>query len=101
MRAQSCSNLPDLSAHGALLPDVLLRLEPAHDALHVEGVATGAPQRRAVIAGVLDAWAARLERHAANAAHILVNLPLPHCHAVPAIHLDLHRPLPGPSKAQV
>ena len=50
-----------------------------------------APHGRAVVPGVFDAGAARLKGHAADAAHFLVDVPLPHSHAVPLFHLHLHR----------
>jgi len=99
-RLASVAYFPRLSTHWALLADVLLRFAPTHDALHVETVVARAPQRGAVVAGVLDARAARFKRHAANTAYFLVHLPLPHSNAVPAIHLYLHDNALGKSRSR-
>lgn len=104
---------PRLSAHGTLLAHILLRFQPLHHALHVKGVTTLSPDRRAVIARVLLPRAAGLVRiptYTANLraesaadgrhdsgcmmrrAHLIVNLPTPDRHTVPFLYLHLHIP---------
>lgn len=67
------SKPPRLSTQWTLLLNVLLALEPLHDALHVEGVTAFAPHWGAVVTGEFLARAAGLVRIAANSTYLSVN----------------------------
>lgn len=86
----SLPELPRLATQRAFLLDILLGLQPPHDALHVEGVAARAPQRRTVVARVFDIRWACLKRSSANATHVLVNFPFPDGNCVPSFDLHFH-----------
>ncbi|KAG2946341.1 hypothetical protein PC117_g7710 [Phytophthora cactorum] len=84
------TELPVLATHGAVLAHGLQRLEPLHEAVHVEGVVTRAPHWRTAIARHGAVRTARLECIAADAAALLVHAPLPRRHAMPPLDRHLH-----------
>lgn len=77
----SLREFPFLPTHRALL-NPRLRLEPFHDAVHVERVAALAPNEGTIVAGRFTFAAARVERHTAYAARIVVRYPLPMSHCL-------------------
>ena len=46
--------LPARTTQGTLLPNVVLRLEPLHEALHVQCMVALAPYRRAIVSRIFD-----------------------------------------------
>lgn len=73
---------PGPAADGApLLP---LRVEPLGDALQVKGVPALPPHHRAVVARELCVRRTRVERHATDAAHVVLvaRVPRPHPHGL-------------------
>lgn len=80
-----------LATQRTLLLDVLLRLQPLHHALEVKGMSADAEHRRTVVAGELDSRAAGLEGGPADAADVLVDVPVPRGYSHDALHLDSHR----------
>lgn len=87
----SCSffKLPLLSAHGALLLD-LLRVQPFQDAVHVETMGALTPDQRAVVSGDFTVWTAAVKRHPADPTVLIVGHPQPGRHPVPLPDLYLH-----------
>lgn len=81
--------LPLLSAHGALLVE-LLGLEPLHDAVNVEAVRALTPDQRAVIPRQAAVRAAAIKGHAADPTAIVICHPAPSGHARPPLHSHLH-----------
>lgn len=74
--------LPRLPAHRTLLRQHL-RVQPLDDAVHVEAVRAGAPDKRTVVAGQRTLRAAALEGHATDAAVVVVCDPAPGGHGHP------------------
>jgi hypothetical protein len=78
------TKLPDATAHTAArgLALLALGLDPAEDAVHVEGVVALTPHRRTVVAGKTTVRAAAVERHPTDATRIVGHLPVPLGHPV-------------------
>lgn len=83
--------LPLLSAHGALLLD-LLRVQPLQDAVHVETMGALTPDQRAVISRHFTVRAAAIKRHPADPTVLIIGHPEPGCYPIPLPDLHLHPP---------
>eukprot|EP00397_Hematodinium_sp_SG-2012_P060163 GEMP01077984.1.p1 GENE.GEMP01077984.1~~GEMP01077984.1.p1 ORF type:complete len:105 (-),score=6.23 GEMP01077984.1:73-387(-) len=71
--------LPFTPAHGT---ELVIFIQPFHDAVEVEVVLASSPYRRAVVAGSLAVRATRVKGHLADGTTFIVNLPLPGRHGV-------------------
>lgn len=79
---------PRLATHRALL--VGLRVEPLHDAVHVEAVRAGPPDERTIVPGQRTIRTAALEGHPTDTAVVIVGEPFPHGDSHPTFHGYFH-----------
>lgn len=74
--------LPVLATHGAQLC-MGLRVEPLHDAVHMEAMRADTPDNGTIISGKGALGAAVLKVHPADSAVVVVGQPAPGSHSCP------------------
>lgn len=76
------SKFPILSAHRAVLPDIL-GAKPLDNAVHVKRMIAHAPHRRTIISRNLTIRATRVERVSTNTTAIVFHIPFPRSDTMP------------------